>query len=385
MYSMKFYDTAQQKIINFVPTGKNVQIYVCGVTPYDSAHLGHIFTFLTYDLLQRRLENLGHTVKLVRNITDVDEPIFVRARENGEHYTELAKREVDSFQKIMQTLNFRDPTAEPMASEYIDEMAAAVKQLLDSGHAYELEGDIYFDVSTFKQFGMTSNFSKNLQLAFMADRGGDPERPGKRHPLDFLLWRHITDPTDPAAWDSPVGYGRPGWHIECSIMSSRILATPLDIHGGGMDLIFPHHEAEIAQSEELGHEPFSKHWMHVAPLLLYGEKMSKSLGNLVFARDLLTDGNPAAVRLALMSYHYRTGGEWRDELWQEAKQLAQQLSTAIQQNNTGKHTGVLGAVQAALDDNLDTCTALEALRTHIASHGDATELQQSLDLLGIAL
>jgi len=382
---MRFYDTSARSLVDFVPGNKLVRIYICGVTPYDSAHLGHIFTFLTYDLLQRRLEDMDHTVKLVRNITDVDEPIFARASENGEHYMELAKREIDSFQKIMRELNFRDPTAEPMASDYIAEMANAVKQLLDNGHAYMLENDVYFDVSTFTDFGKASGFNKKLQLAFLADRGGDPERPGKRDPLDFLLWRGITDPDDPAAWESPVGYGRPGWHIECSIMSSHLLTTPLDIHGGGMDLIFPHHAAEIAQSESLGHKPFSRHWLHVAPLLLHGEKMSKSLGNLVFARDLLQDGNATAIRLALLNYHYRSGGEWRDEVWQDAKQLAMQLRAYLAGHHVGKQANLLTAVRAALDNNLDTPAAVTAIRKHLKSDGSTAELRQALNLLGIAL
>ncbi len=385
MYSMRFYDTAERGIIDFIPKSDTVTLYVCGITPYDSAHLGHIFTFLTYDLLQRRFEDLGHNVKLVRNITDVDEPIFKKAAENMEPYEELARREIDQFQSIMSELNFRDPDAEPLASEYIGQMSAAVKRLLSTGFAYKVEDDIYFDVSKFPKFGSYSGFSDNLLRAFMRDRGGDPERPNKRHPLDFLLWRAIKDPNDTAVWDSSVGPGRPGWHIECSVMSSKLLGAPIDIHGGGTDLIFPHHECEIAQSESLGERPLARHWLHVAPLLLYGEKMSKSLGNLVFARDLLRGGSSAAVRLALMHYHYQTGGEWREDYWRDAKRIDFNLRALLNQNKTGSQTGLPDKIRTALDNNLDGPSALAAIKSHIAQNGNADEVREALDLLGVVL
>ena len=292
---MKIYDTKARKIVEFTPRNKEVNIYVCGITPYDSAHLGHIFTFLLYDILQRRLENLGHEVKIIRNITDIDEPIFVKAREINEDYEVLAKRETANFVNIMKMLNFRDTFAEPLASEYIGEMADAVQQLLDNNQAYRLGKDVYFDVKTSPKFGEISQYADKLKLTFMAERGGDPGRPDKRNPLDFLLWRGVDDPNDRAAWESSVGYGRPGWHIECSVMSSMLVDLPLDIHGGGMDLIFPHHDCELVQSESLFGRPLSLNWLHVAPLLLGGEKMSKSIGNLVFASDLLKDGSPATI------------------------------------------------------------------------------------------
>jgi len=283
---VKLFDTAQKTYIQFKP-GRTVKMYICGITPYDSAHLGHIFTFMTYDLLQRRLEDMDHVVQLVRNITDVDEPIYARAHELGVVYTELAEAEISDFQAIMSTLNFRPAYAEPRASKYIAAMAAAVQSLLDAGVAYRLGEDIYYDVSSYPDFGIFSGFSKRLQLAFMALRGGDPERTGKRQPLDFLLWKGVTDPHDTAQWDSPVGRGRPGWHIECTVMSRQLLGTSFDLHGGGTDLIFPHHECEIAQSYGLEQPQPAQHWLHVSPLLHDGEKMSKSLGNLVFAKDLL--------------------------------------------------------------------------------------------------
>lgn len=384
---MRFYDTAQKGLVEFTPEGSTIRIYVCGITPYDAAHLGHIFTFMTYDLLQRRLEDLGNKVRLVRNITDVDEPIYQRAAENGEPYTELAARETKAFQEVMNRLNFRAPLAEPLASEYISQMADAVSQLLKKKYAYRLDGDIYFDVSTYPKFGTESGLPKKLQRAFMASRGGDPDRPGKRNKLDFLLWKGITDKSDLAAWDTPVGYGRPGWHIECSVMASELLGTPLDIHGGGMDLIFPHHAAEIAQSEALGHQPFACHWLHVAPLLMHGEKMSKSLGNLEFAGDLLHTGNPAALRLALLHYHYRVGGEWRPGVWKIAQKLEADLGRVLQRDKGPSGATLLEAVRAALDDNLDTPKVFQLLSdfAHHPGNDPASSkgLKQTLALLGI--
>lgn len=359
---MRFYDTAQRKITMFsIPEGRPVGMYVCGITPYDAAHMGHIFTFMAYDLLQRRLEDKGAEVRLVRNVTDVDEPIFARARETGEDYRDLAGRETKRLRSVLERLHFRPAWAEPLASQYVAEMAAAAGRLLESGHAYRLDDDLYFDTAAYPGFGRFSGFDDRLRMAFMADRGGDPERAGKRQPLDFLLWRGIDDPGDPAAWDAPVGRGRPGWHIECSVMSSELLDTPLDIHGGGMDLIFPHHESEIAQSESLGAAPFSRHWMHVAPLQYHGEKMSKSLGNLVFAHDILDHYDPAVVRLALMHYHYRIGGEWQDQYLHHAECLAVWLQKAANHPNGTDIQPYLARIRSALDDDLDTPLILRIL------------------------
>lgn len=395
---MHLFDTPTQRTVE-LRLGKAVNIYVCGITPYDAAHAGHIFTFMAYDLLARRLEDTGHTVRLVRNVTDVDEPIFKRAAELGESYLELARRETLHLHEILETMNFRPLHAEPLATQYIGQMAAAVKKLLRKGIAYQLEDDIYFDVGMFPKFGGFSGFSDRLQLGFMQDRGGDPRRPGKRQPLDFLLWRGITDPTDPAAWDTVVGHGRPGWHIECTVMSAETLGTPIDIHGGGMDLIFPHHECEVAQSTALGHQPFANHWMHVAPILYQGEKMSKSLGNLVFARDMLKYHRPGVVRLALMQLHYRTGGEWRHDALVCAEELYDLLLDALAQPQQLSGDNYLEQVRAALDDDLDTHQVLHVLRDACAAtlaqnqtdksgksdipETTPSQLQQISDLIGL--
>ncbi|MBC7546620.1 cysteine--tRNA ligase [Candidatus Saccharibacteria bacterium] len=383
---MRLFDTAQKQYIDFTPTGV-ASIYTCGITPYDSAHLGHILTFMTYDLLQRRLEDTGLEVRLVRNITDVDEPIYKKAAELGVDYRDLAAQETELFQKVLRQLNLRPAYAEPKASEYIGEMAAAVKTLVDNNYGYKLDEDIYFDTTKLASFGSFSGFSDRLLHNFMAVRGGDPMRLGKRSPLDFLLWRGISDLNDPAAWDSVIGRGRPGWHIECTVMAEANLGTPFDLHGGGDDLIFPHHECEIAQSIGLGQAQMARHWMHIAPLLYAGEKMSKSLGNLVFAKDLLTTYEPAVIRLALMRYHYRTGGEWQPEFLDHADELWTRLQIAGSICSPVSAQSLLNELQIALDDDLDTHRIIHALE-EFAAHNDGPirdcdVFSQAMRLLGL--
>lgn len=383
---MKLYDTARKGFAEIVPK-EAFTIYVCGITPYDSAHLGHIFTFMTYDLLQRLLEEEGMRVKMVRNITDVDEPIYKKAAELGVPYTELAERETASFQKVLQQLNFKKPFAEPKASEFIPQMAEAVQQMIDAGHAYAVDKDIYFDTSTVEHYGGFAGFPEKILLKMLQGRGGDPYRAKKRNRVDFLLWKSIDDPKDPAAWESPVGYGRPGWHIECSVMSESLLGIPFDLHGGGTDLIFPHHESEIAQAHGLGHPIKARYWLHVSPLLLYGEKMSKSLGNLVFAKDLLETYEPAVIRLALMNYHYRSGGEWRPELLESSASLLQAVRAKAQKTDQKQAENLFASVQLALHNNLDTPSVIRALHAFVYAKPTTTpktvDISPTFNLLGL--
>lgn len=383
---MKIYDSAQKKMVEVYPANE-FSMYVCGITPYDSAHLGHIFTFMMYDLVQRMLEHEGVAVKMVRNITDVDEPIYKKAAELGIPYTELATRETESFQQVLEQLHFKKPFAEPRASEYIPQMSQAVAQMIEAGHAYYIDKDIYFDTSTVEGYGSFAGFPQKLLLQILTNRGGDPERTGKRNPLDFLLWKSITDLKDPAAWDSVVGYGRPGWHIECSVMSESLLGIPFDLHGGGTDLIFPHHESEIAQAKGLGHQVKAKHWLHVSPLLLYGEKMSKSLGNLVFAKDLLQTYEPAVIRLALLHYHYRAGGEWRPELLNESKKLLDAVRTKATKTSQKQAENLYTSVEVALHNNLDTPSAVRALHAFVYQKPEGepitADISRTFDLLGL--
>ena len=387
---MKLFDTALRTYTEFNPDHL-VSIYVCGITPYDSAHLGHIFTFMTYDLLQRRLEDLGHEVKLVRNVTDVDEPIYVKARELGVDYRTLAVQETAAFQQTLTRMHFKMPFAQPLASDYIMQMAAAVEQLMGSGFAYRLEDDIYFDTKQHPDYQKFSGFSERLIMGLARMRGGDPERVGKRQPLDFLLWKGITDADDPAQWKTSVGNGRPGWHIECSVMSSELLDVPFDIHGGGTDLIFPHHSSEIAQSFGLGQPTMAHNWLHVSPMLYDGEKMSKSLGNLVFAHDLLEHHEAAVIRLALMHYHHRVGGEWLPELLHEATNLLAGVKSATGQTSLVLATILLNDVRTALDDDLNTLEVIDALHRFVAASSEPMAepdanavVTQTLQLLGLS-
>ena len=355
---MRIYDTARRAIVPFDPPA-TVRMYVCGITPYDSTHLGHAATYLTYDLLVRRLEDLGHEVRMVRNITDVDDSILPKARELGVPYLELAEAEMARFHSDMDALDMRPPIAEPRATEAIDAIIELVGRLLESGNAYLTHGTAYFDVSTFPNFGALSHYAEENMVRLARARGGNPDDPHRRSPLDFVLWQP-SGPDEPA-WRAPFGVGRPGWHIECSAMAMVEHGPTLDLHGGGTDLIFPHHECEIAQSESLTGKPFARHWMHSAMVNYEGEKMSKSLGNLVFVSDLLKKADARAVRLALMHHHYRSGFEWYDSEIEEGSALLHRLVAAAACPDGPDPRPFAQAVRDALDDDLDAPRALDAL------------------------
>ena len=371
--TIQLFDTAQGAIVPF-EVGPVVRMYVCGITPYDSTHLGHAATYLTYDLLIRRLEELGHEVRMVRNVTDVDDSILPKARELGVPYLDLAEAELARFRSDMDALDTRPPLAEPRATESIDGMIDMVGRLLDDGHAYRAHGTVYFDVSTFPRYGDVSHYSRAEMVRLARDRGGNPDDPHRRDPLDFVLWQPSL-PDEPS-WDAPFGVGRPGWHVECSVMAMHELGPTLDLHGGGTDLIFPHHECEVAQSESVTCEPFSRHWVHSAMVSYDGEKMSKSLGNLVFISDLLKEWEPAAIRAAISGHRYRDSWDWTDDLMPSAAARVDAWRAA------GSGDAALDDVRAALDDDLDTPTALAAL-DEAASSGRGVSATASL--LGITL
>ena len=356
--TIRLFDTASRAVVEFTP-GRRVRMYVCGITPYDSTHLGHAATYLTYDLLTRRLEELGHEVAMVRNVTDVDDSILPRAREMGVDYLELADAEFQRFTADMDALEMRPALAEPRATEAIPEIVELVQQLVARGHAYEAAGSVYFDVATFAGFGALSHYPREQMLRLAGARGGNPDDPAKRDPLDFVLWQPSA-PDEPE-WDTPVGPGRPGWHIECSAMALHAHGATLDLHGGGTDLIFPHHECEIAQSEAVTGEPFARHWLHSAMVAYEGEKMSKSLGNLVFVSDLLKVADPRAVRLSLLQHHYRSGFEWHDTDIDEGTALLRRLLAAADRPDGADPGPFADRVRAALDDDLDAPRALDAL------------------------
>jgi len=380
--SMRLFDTANRKVVPFA-AGPVVRMYVCGITPYDSTHLGHAATYLAYDLLIRRLEDLGHEVRMVRNVTDVDDSILPKARELGIPYLELAEAELARFHSDMEALEMRPPVAEPRATEAIPGIVDMVNQLLDSGHAYLTHGTVYFDVSTFPRFGELSHYSADHMIRLARARGGKPDDPHRRDPLDFVLWQPSL--ADEPAWRAPFGVGRPGWHVECSVMAMENLGSTLDLHGGGTDLIFPHHECEIAQSESVSGQPFCKHWMHSAMVSYEGEKMSKSLGNLVFVSDLLEVADPRAIRLALMRHHYRAGFEWYDTDLDEGTALLHRLAAAVDAGTGPDPRPFAERVRNALDDDLDAPKALEALddlASAILSGGDDPDAAATLCDLG---
>jgi L-cysteine:1D-myo-inositol 2-amino-2-deoxy-alpha-D-glucopyranoside ligase len=373
---MRLYDTARRAVVPFEP-GPVVTMYTCGITPYDAAHLGHAAVYLTFDVLQRRLRDLGHETRCVRNVTDVDDDILRKARQLGVHYLDLAAEEMARFDAHMAALGLLPAWSEPRATSAIAEILSLVGAALDGGFAYQSGGAVYFDVTRFADFGKVSGFDPAAMLQLAAEHGGHPEDPAKRHPLDFVLWQPSL-PDEPA-WDSRWGPGRPGWHVECSALVLRELGPTIDLHGGGRDLVFPHHECETAQSEAVTGRPFVRHWLHVGLVGLGGTKMSKSLGNLVFVGDLLKEWEPAAIRLALLGHHYRPDWDWHDrDLPAAAGRLAAWRAAV------GGPGGdqVKAAVAARLDDDLDTPGALAEVDRAAA---DGLDVGPAAALLGVTL
>ena len=356
---IRLYDTARREVVAFNP-GPLVTLYSCGITPYDSAHLGHAEVYLTFDVLQRRLRDLGHETRCVRNVTDVDDDILRKARELGVHYLDLAAEEMARFDTEMNLLGLLPAYSEPRATSAISEILSLIGAALEAGAAYQSGGAVYFDVSSFPAFGKVSHLDRATMLALAAIHGGKPEDPNKRDPLDFVLWQPSL--ADEPAWESRWGPGRPGWHIECSALALRELGKTVDVHGGGRDLVFPHHECETAQSESVTGQQFVRHWLHVGLVGLDGEKMSKSLGNLVFVGELAKEWDPMAIRLALLSHHYREDWEWfPSDLVTAASRLALWRSVPRSTTETKVVDPALDEVRAHLDEDLDSPGALAAL------------------------
>lgn len=365
---MKLYNALSQEVEPFKPLGDTVTIYVCGVTPYDTTHLGHAFTYIVFDTLIRYLEGTGQPVRYVQNVTDIDDDVLRKAKEVGMDWRELGQKETNRFLQDLAALNVRSPDVYPYATQEIDMILKMSEELLDKGFAYERNGSVYYRVKSDSEFGKLSRYDYPTMLATANERGNFPDDPNKEDPLDFVLWQ-AGKPGEPT-WESPWGGGRPGWHIECSAMSMRYLGSTIDIHGGGADLLFPHHECEIAQSEKYsGESPFVRFWMHTAMVRMDGEKMSKSLGNMVFARELLKSYVADDIRAYLLSHHYRTSFEWdangmdqaakRAAAWRKAlnKQVSPSQGSAldIQAHVDGFHSAIQDdlnspAAQVALDN-----------------------------------
>ncbi len=324
---MVLYDTLSRSKRPLTVGDHGVSVYVCGITPYDSTHLGHAVTYCASDVLIRLLERLGYDVTYVQNLTDIDDAILRAASERKDDWRALGERWSEYYIEDMQTLNVLPPDHFPRATEHIPQMQEVIAGLLEQKVAYESEGAVYFSVDAWKEYGKLSRLDRSQMLPVANEHGNDPDDPRKRDPLDFALWK-AEKPGEPS-WESPWGPGRPGWHIECSTMASTYLGSTVDIHGGGSDLQFPHHESEIAQSTCASGKPFARFWFHTGMLRHEGEKMSKSVGNLVMVRDLLESHSPDAVRLYLARHHYRESWEHDVTELDRAQKLAEKLASAV--------------------------------------------------------
>jgi L-cysteine:1D-myo-inositol 2-amino-2-deoxy-alpha-D-glucopyranoside ligase len=366
------------------------RLYVCGITPYDATHLGHAATYLAFDTLVRCWRDRGLDVHYVQNVTDIDDPLLERAARDGVDWRDVARRETDLFRADMAALRILPPTSYVGAVEAMDEVSALVARLLDAGAAYRVDEDVYFPVAAAEHFGEVARLDAGQMSALFAERGGDPDRPGKKDPLDCLLWRGAR-PQEPS-WDSPLGPGRPGWHVECAAISLSRLGPTVDVQGGGSDLLFPHHEMSAAHTEvATGVWPFAAAYVHAGMVGLDGEKMSKSRGNLVFVSRLLAEGvEPAALRLALLGGHYRADREWTSG---ELERGAQRLSTwrgGVRRAAGPSGPALLADVRHALADDLDTPAALAAVDRWCAGDGEDRQAPRLVAnvvdaLLGIAL
>jgi L-cysteine:1D-myo-inositol 2-amino-2-deoxy-alpha-D-glucopyranoside ligase len=359
---LALYDSARRSVLPTRPGAGGATMYVCGITPYDATHLGHAATYLAFDLVFRVWQDAGHRVHYVQNVTDIDDPLLERAARDNEDWIVLAMRETALFREDMAALRIVPPRDFVGAVESIPRIVERVTALLAHNSAYRLDdgtGDIYFDLTAAPRFGYISQLSRAEMGALFAVRGGDPERSGKRDPLDPLLWRGVRE-GEPAWPGGILGPGRPGWHIECAAIALDYLGDTVDVQGGGNDLRYPHHECSAAHAERLtGVAPFATHYSHAGMMGLAGEKMSKSKGNLVFVSRLRADGiDPMALRLALLSEHYRLDRQWTDEAGKVGEQRLARWRSAVTAPAGPSGIDVLSGVRARLADDLDTVGAL---------------------------
>jgi len=357
---MKVYNTLSGQKEEFLPQGDEVRMYVCGVTPYDDAHIGHGMSYIVFDVIKRYLQFRGFKVKYVQNVTDIDDKIIDRANKLGFSTSELAEKYTTSFFADMESLNIGQADIYPRATEEIPKIIEVIQGLVDKGHAYPAQGSVYFRVRSVPDYGKLSHRSLESMMAGARIEAGED----KEHPMDFALWK-ASKPGEPS-WASPWGQGRPGWHIECSAMSLKYLGDTLDIHGGGQDLIFPHHENEIAQSENFtGTKPFVKYWLHNGLLQLGEEKMSKSLGNLITIKEALEKYSADAIRIFVLSSNYRNPLTYSEEALEAAERGAERLQGAAYGEGKGEGGIDTGAYRQrfieAMDDDFNTPQAIATL------------------------
>lgn len=353
-------DTATGELRPLAP-GPVATLYVCGITPYDATHLGHAATYLTYDTMLRALRDSGHPARYVQNITDVDDPLLARAQQTGEDWRALGRREISLFCDDMAALRLVPPDAFVAVTEAVPLIVAMVQRLMDVGAAYVVDGDVYFSVAAAPRFGEVAHDDRGVLIELSRDHGGDPDRPGKKDPLDPLLWL-AARPGEPF-WDSPFGPGRPGWHVECSAIAVEHLGATIDVQGGGTDLIFPHHEMSAQHAQvATGQWPFARAYVHQALVGMDGHKMSKSRGNLVFVSQLLAEGVDArAIRLALLAHHHTEEWEWTERDLAVAQQRLATWRRAAGADRGPSAEPVLERVRLAVADGLDTPRALAAV------------------------
>ncbi|MCK9898166.1 cysteine--1-D-myo-inosityl 2-amino-2-deoxy-alpha-D-glucopyranoside ligase [Frankia sp. AgB32] len=363
---LRVFDTAVAGV-RPVGAGATAHLYVCGITPYDATHLGHAFTYLTYDLAQRVLRDAGHDVRYVQNVTDVDDPLLERAERDGLDWRDLAAREIALFREDMTMLRILAPDAYVGVVEAIPMIVDMVAELVDRGAAYPVDNDVYFSVAAAPAFGEVSHLDRAEMLTLCAERGGDPGRAGKKDPLDPLLWR-AERPGEPS-WPSPFGPGRPGWHIECSAIARHHLGGVVDIQGGGTDLTFPHHECSAAHAEvAAAARPFARSYVHTAMVSLDGHKMSKSRGNLEFVSRLRRVGaDPGALRLALLDHRHTDDWEWTAPLLTAGERRIDRWRAAVALPAGPDATPLLAAVRERLADDLDAPGALAAVDSWVGA------------------
>jgi cysteinyl-tRNA synthetase len=361
---MRLYNTLSRRVEDVEFPSGVVKMYVCGITPYDTSHLGHARVGVVYDTLRRYLQQQGLRVRYVQNVTDIDEPLFERARRDGVSWQELGEQQTQRYLDSLKRLNIEKPEFYVPATSVIPQMQATIATLIEKGHAYVRSGGVYYHAASKENFGEILHADYQTMLELANEMGNNPDDPNKLDPLDFVLWQP-SQPDEPS-WDSPWGAGRPGWHIECSTMASEYLGTQIDIHGGGTDLIFPHHACEIAQAEAAtGVVPFVRYWMHTGMVALGGTKMSKSLGNMVFVDEVVDQFSPAALRLAILSYPYRAEFEYSEQTVERADQVVQTVQQALaaksgsgDEFDSDDHRG---RFFGAMDEDFDTPRAIGVL------------------------
>ncbi|GII79165.1 L-cysteine:1D-myo-inositol 2-amino-2-deoxy-alpha-D-glucopyranoside ligase [Sphaerisporangium rufum] len=370
---LRLYDTSSRQIRE-TSAGPKARMYVCGITPYDATHLGHANTYLAFDLVNRVWRDAGHRVRFCQNATDVDDPLLERAERTGVDWRDLAEREIQLFRTDMEALRVLPPDDYVAVTEVVDQVAELILRLKDKGATYEVDRDVYFSTAAAPKFGAVSGYSEEKMLELFAERGGDPARAGKRHPLDWLLWR-AERPGEPS-WPSPLGPGRPGWHVECTTIALGSLGSGFDVSGGGSDLIFPHHEMGASEGHvATGEWPFAKAYVHAGMVALHGEKMSKSRGNLVFVSRMRERHDPMAVRLALLAHHYRADWEWTPDQIDTAERRLATWRAAVSGPAGPDGRALLRAVRERLADDLDAPGALAAVDAWAAgaAAGDRTD------------